>query len=85
MALHSFAVQGYTPHELLDVAADHLAERLPQYTPQSVANILWALGRLGVHPGRGLPGGGPCTPVSCCMCGCSQGQDRVARMPGTET
>ena len=93
MALHSFAVQGFTPHELLDVAAEHLAGRLPRYNPQSVANILWALGRLGVHPGRGLPDGGPCTPVSAgrgraCSrllpCGCGRASVRcTARQPRT--
>lgn len=64
MALHSYAQQQYTPHELLDVAAEHLVYGLPAYSPQAVATVMWAFGKLQVHPGRGLPGGGPCTPVS---------------------
>lgn len=34
MVLHSFALQRFTPHELLDVAAEHLAEHMPEYSPQ---------------------------------------------------
>ena len=64
MALHAFATLTFTPHELLDAAAEHMALHLPHYTPQAAAVVAWSFGRLGVHPCRGLPEGGPCTPVS---------------------
>ncbi|KAL4430985.1 hypothetical protein ABPG75_006241 [Micractinium tetrahymenae] len=62
MVLHSYASQQFTPHELLDAAAEHLAAHLAGYEPQSVAMAMWSFGKLGVHPGRGLPAGGLCTP-----------------------
>ena len=63
MALHAYATLGFTPHELLDGAAEHMAARLGSYPPQSAATVVWAFAKLGLHPGRGLPGGGVLTDV----------------------
>lgn len=49
MVLHSYAHQQFTPHELLDAAAEHLAARLDDYEPQ-------VGGWVGV--GGGVGGGG---------------------------
>eukprot|EP00887_Chlorella_sp_A99_P005485 scaffold1.g5485.t1 len=62
LALHAYASQRHTPHEVLDAAAEHMAARLEDYPPQATAMMLWSFAKLGVHPGRGLPGGGPTTP-----------------------
>lgn len=64
MALAAYARLGYTPYELVDGAAEHLAAGLQAgYPPQSVVNLVWAFAKLGVHPGRGLPEGGIRTEV----------------------
>lgn len=63
LTLHAFASLGHTPHELLDVAAEQMAARLPDYPPQSLAMAVWAFATYGLHPGRGLPFGGPTVPA----------------------
>ena len=36
---------------LLQAAADHLEQRIGQYNPQNVCNILWTYATLGYYPG----------------------------------
>ena len=37
--------------ETLQAAADHLEQRIGQYNPQNVCNILWTYATLGYYPG----------------------------------
>lgn len=57
--LASFATIGHTPTELLEPAAEHVARHMSSYPPRYLATALWAFGKLGIHPGRGVPDGGP--------------------------
>ena len=36
---------------MLQAAADHLEQRIGQYNPQNVCNILWTYATLGYYPG----------------------------------
>ena len=36
---------------VLQAAADHLEQRIGQYNPQNVCNILWTYATLGYYPG----------------------------------
>lgn len=48
------------PVELLEPAAEHIAQHLStSYSPRALSTAIWSFGKMEIHPGRGLPGGGP--------------------------
>ena len=43
----AYANMGYDPGALLDAVAQHCEQRLREFSPQHVSNIVWAYAKLG--------------------------------------
>lgn len=47
LQIWAYANMGYDPGALLDAVAQHCEQRLREFSPQHVSNILWAYAKLG--------------------------------------